>query len=80
MLGWNNKATILPRLIKWTQDLQLFYANPNNSTLNQATTPDSTHVPNMKSANGCDMNMCPPQDIDTSSIPYGDKQPARPGA
>ena len=65
------------------QDLQLFYANPNkgdNSTLNQATTPDSTHVPNMKSANGCDMNMCPPQGIDTSSIPYGDKQPARPGA
>ena len=25
------------------------------------------------------MNMCPPQGIDTSSIPYRDKKPARPG-
>jgi len=65
------------------QNLQLSYANPNkgdNSTLNQATTPNFIHVPNKKSTNGYNMNMCSLQGINTFSILYKDKQPFRPGA
>ena len=65
------------------QDLQLSYANPNkgdNSTLNQATTPNFTHVPNKKSTNGYNMNMYSLQGINTFFILYRDKQPFRPGA